>query len=40
VGEVIGGRGLDIKIMVEEGKYVSPVVKGGGLDQIFTLLNF
>jgi hypothetical protein len=39
VGEVICGRGSDVKIMVEEGKMKEPkLLKGSGLDQIFTPL--
>jgi hypothetical protein len=39
VGEVICGRGSDVKIMVEERKIKEPGwLKGSGLDQIFTPL--
>jgi hypothetical protein len=39
VGEVICGRGSDVKIMVEERKIKEPGwLKGSWLDQIFTPL--
>jgi hypothetical protein len=39
VGEVICGRGSDVKIMVEERKIKEPRwLKGSGLDQFFTPL--
>jgi hypothetical protein len=39
VGEVICGRGSDVKVMVEERKICEPrLLKGSGLDQIFTPL--
>jgi hypothetical protein len=39
VGEVIFGRGSDVKVMVEERKICEPgLLKGSGLDQIFTPL--
>jgi hypothetical protein len=41
VGEVICGRGSDLKVMVEERKMKeSGWLKGSGLDQIFTPLIF
>jgi hypothetical protein len=39
VGEVICGRGSDVKVVVEERKMREPgLLKGSGLDQIFTPL--
>jgi hypothetical protein len=39
VGEVICGRGSDVKVMVEERKMREPrLLKGTGLDQNFTPL--
>ena len=39
VGEVICGRGSDVKVMVEERKICEPgLLKGSGLGQIFTPL--
>jgi hypothetical protein len=39
VGEVIYGRGSDVKVMVEGRKIRDPgLLKGCGLDQIFTPL--
>jgi hypothetical protein len=41
VGEVIYGRGSDVKVMVEERKICElGLLKGSGLDQIFTPLIF
>jgi hypothetical protein len=38
VGEVICGRGSDVKVMVKGRKTREPgLLKGSGLDQIFTL---
>jgi hypothetical protein len=38
VGEVIYGRGLDVKVTVVEKKRVPGLLKGGGLDLIFPLM--
>jgi hypothetical protein len=41
VGEVICGKGSDVKVMVEERKMREPgLLKGSGLDQNFYSFNF